>query len=358
MKHKIIYLSIVLCVALAVVVGSVQAQNKRVGTSAAPELLIPVGARDMAMGGSTIATSTGVEAIHWNPAGLGRLTHSAEGMFSSMTYIADINVSYGAVGASFGDFGVIALSVKTLDFGDIALTTEDDPENFSGRFFSPTFVTVGLTYARGLTDAVSFGGTVKIISEQIDRVSATGFAFDMGVQYNRLAGISGLSLGVAVKNVGPQIKFDGPGLYRNAVSTDGRRPNQKFKSEAASFELPSVVEIGLAYSGVAAENLSYTLNGSFTNNNLYLDEYNIGGEIGYSIEGVKLFGRAGMGLVPQAEKEDSDLLGNTFDGNLFGATYGVGVNYAAPGIDITVDFAQRQVEFFGANSVLSVKFGF
>jgi hypothetical protein len=36
----------------------------------------------------------------------------------------------------------------------------------------------------------------------------------------------------------------------------------------------------------------------------------------------------------------------------------VGVSYAAPGIDITVDFAQRQVDLFGANSVLSVKFGF
>lgn len=347
MKNNVVFLSLILCVAVAVMVSSVEAQiNKRVGTAAAPELLIPVGARDLAMGGSTTATSTGVEAIHWNPAGLGRLTHSAEGMFSSMNYIADIGVNYGAVGASFGDFGVIALSIKALDFGEIPLTTEDDPENFSGRFYSPTFVTVGFSYSRALTDAISFGTTIKLVSEQIDRVSATGFAFDMGVQYNRLAGISGLSLGVVVKNIGPQMKFDGPGLYRNAVSTDGRRPNQKFKSEAASFELPSLVEIGLAYSGTAAQNITYAVNASFANNNLFYDEYNLGGEVGYSLQNVRLFGRFGMGMAPQAEQ------------NIFGTTFGLGVSYATAGVDITLDYAQRQVELFGANSVVSLKLGF
>lgn len=348
MKYKYFSVVLALCVAMAGVFGSVEAQNKRTGTAAATELLIPVGARDLAMGGSTIATSNGVEAMYWNPAGLGRLKSSAEGMFSTMNYIADIGVSYGAVAAAFGELGVIGLSVKSLDFGDIALTTEDDPENVSGRFYSPTFVTVGLSYSRALTDAISFGTTVKIISEQIDRVGASGFALDLGVQYNTLAGISGLSLGVVVKNIGPQMKFDGSGLYRQGVASVGSRPAQMYKSEAGTFELPSLIEIGLAYGGATSQNVSYSVNGSFTNNNLYLDQYNLGGEVGYTWESLKVFGRAGMGLVPQADEK----------ANIFGATFGGGVNYAASGIDITVDYAYRQVEFFDGNSVLSLKFGF
>lgn len=346
MKHTLLVVALLVCV--AVVTDGAFAQNKRTGTAAASELLIPVGARGLAMGGSTIATSVGLDAIHWNPAGLGRMQSSAEGMFSSMNYIADIGVSYGAVGASFGEFGVLALSIKSLDFGEIPLTTEDDPENTSGRFFSPTFVTVGLSYSRAITDAIAFGGTIKIISEQITNVSATGFAIDLGVQYNRVAGIGGLSLGVAVKNVGPQMKFDGSGLYRNATSSDGRRPQQRYRSEAASSELPSLIEIGLSYGGMTAENLSYSVNGSFMNNNLYLDQYNLGGEVGYSFQEFKVFGRAGIGLVPQAEEKE----------HIFGATFGAGFQYQASGIDITIDYAYRQVEFFDANNVFAIKFGF
>jgi len=348
MTKKLSILAIVVCVALGCIVNSVAAQNKRTGTAAAPELLIPVGGRDLALGGSTIATSAGVEAIYWNPAGLGRLTRSAEGMFSSMSYIADINVTYGAVAGTFGDFGVVALSVKALDFGDIPLTTEDDPENVSERFFSPTYVTVGLSYARSLTDAISAGGSVKLVNEQVDRVSSSGVALDFGVQYRGLVGVSGLNLGVVVKNIGPQMKYEGPGLYRDAVAGGGRRPEQKYKSDAASYELPSVVEIGLGYSATMGDNMLWNLTGSFTNNNLYLDEYRVGGELGVMMDDLRLFGRAGLGMVPQADS-------NT---DIFGSTFGFGLGYLTGGLDLSVDYAYRQVEFFDANQVISIKVGF
>ena len=45
-----------------------------------------------------------------------------------------------------------------------------------------------------------------------------------------------------MKNIGPQMKYDGSGLYRNAISSDGDRPEQRFKSEAATFELLSTIE--------------------------------------------------------------------------------------------------------------------
>ncbi|MBI4428392.1 MAG: PorV/PorQ family protein [Ignavibacteriales bacterium] len=351
MKTKTSYLLMILCVAAAVVVSSSVAQNKRVGTSAASELLIPVGARDLSMGGAGLASSMGVNAIYWNPAGMARMgKSSAEAMFSSMSYIADIGVSYGAVAAQFADFGTVGLSVKSLDFGDIPLTTEDDPENASGRFYSPTFVTFGFSYARSLTDAISVGGTLKIISEQIERVSSSGFAVDFGVQYNGLVGVQGLLLGVTVKNIGPQMKYDGSGLFRLAVTTEGTRPEQRYKSETASFELPSVVEVGLAYDATVGENMNLMLNGAFTNNNLYLDEYKFGGEISMGMESVRLFGRVGGTMLPDA---DSDL-----KENIFGITYGFGLDYAAPGIGITIDYAYRSVELFDANNVFTVKFGF
>ncbi len=350
MKSRLLIGAVLLCVSLVLAFGTTFAQNQRIGTAAATELLIPVGARDMALGGSTIANSSGVEAIHWNPAGLGRLTHAAEAMFSTMSYLADTRMSYGAVAAQFGEFGVMGLSIRSLDFGDIPMTTVDDPEGLAGRTYSPTYMTLGLTYGRALTDAISAGATAKLISERIDRVSAGGFAFDLGLQYDGLVGVSGLQLGVVVKNIGPQISYDGGGLYRTAISTEGDRPEQRYKVEAASFELPSTLEIGLGYTGKVQDNMVYTLNGVFMNNNLYEDEYKVGGEYGIKLAPVELYARAGYGFVPRV-KEAED--------RIFRATLGFGIVYdISGGATLGIDFGYRQVELFDDNIAMAIKLGF
>ena len=110
MKSRFILWVSVCCLALLVVSSGVMAQNQRVGTTAAPWLTIPTGARDLALGGSSIATTSGLDAVHWNPAGVGRLSASAEGMFSSLSYIADINLTFAGVAGNFGEFGNLAPS--------------------------------------------------------------------------------------------------------------------------------------------------------------------------------------------------------------------------------------------------------
>jgi hypothetical protein len=346
LQMKIVLL---ICVAFTLVVTVAQAQAPRVGTSAASELLIPVGARDLAIGGASIATTLGVESIYWNPGGLGRMTESAEGMFSYMSYIADIGVSYGAVAARFGEFGTVGLSVKSIGIGEIPMTTADDPENESGRYFSPVYFVLGLSYGRQLTDNIGAGITAKVISETIDQVAANGFAFDIGIQYHNLASLSGLALGVTIKNIGPQMQFNGAGLLHDAVTTDGSRPVQPYSSVAASFELPSLVEVGLGYSAPVQNDMQWSLNTSFTNNNLYLDEYRVGGEFGYMFSGGGLFGRAGYSFLSDTQEGDQQV---------FGATFGVGINYQTEGTKITLDYAYRSAKFFDGNNVISVKLGF
>jgi hypothetical protein len=351
MNKRFTFGAFLLCLSVVMMFGTVGAQNQRTGTSAASELLIPVGARDFAMGGSSLAMSSGVEAIHWNPAGISRMSGSAEAMFSSMSYlnIADIQVSYGAAVATFGGFGTFGLSIKSLDFGDIPLTTVEDPENRSGATFSPTYVTIGLTYGRQITDAASVGVTVKLINETIARVSQSGVAFDIGLQYQGLLDVAGLQLGIAVKNIGPEMKFEGSGLLRSAVSSEGNRPEQKYASVAAGFELPSLIDIGLSYTGKIQDDMSYAVSGSYANNNLYEDEYKIGAEYGITISDISLFARGGYSFIPQVT-EASD--------KIFGATLGVGLNYKGAGTDVTLDFGYRKVKLFNYDTILSLKVGF
>ncbi|MCX6133676.1 MAG: PorV/PorQ family protein [Ignavibacteriales bacterium] len=347
MKQKAIFAAVLLCMAVMLLAVPALAQHQRVGAVAAPELLIPVGARDLALGGSSISTTKGVEAMYWNPAGLAHMDGGAEAMFSSMSYIADVNVVYGAVGGKFGSFGNVGFTIKSLSFGDIPLTTEDDPENVSGRFYSPTFVTVSAAYSRPLTDAITIGFGLKLISEKIDRVASSGFAFDFGVQYAGVVGVQGLNLGLAVKNVGPQMKFEGTGLYRQAIATGGNRPQEFYLLQAASFELPALVEIGLSYDYKLADNFNALVSGSFTNNNLYFDSYNGGLELAYSMEDVKLYGRGGYSAVPQNS-----------DNEIYGATYGFGLGYNLGGINLVLDYGYRSAKYFSANQVFSVKLEF
>ncbi len=354
MKNRSLFGTLILCVAMALMLGSVVAQpvegvqNKRIGTAAATELLIPVGARDMAMGGSSLATASGIDALHWNPAGLGRVSGAAEGMLSTMKYIADINVNYGAVGINFSGFGTVGLSVKALDFGDIPLTTAEDPEGFGGRTFTPTFITLGVSYARAFTDAITAGGTFKVISENYQRVTGSGFAVDLGIQYRGVAGFKGVNLGVALKNIGPQMKFDGPALLRLAQASDGRRPTQYYQSKASSWELPTSIEIGMAYERDINESLTYNVNGTFANNNLALDGYRGGAEVAYKMDKVRLAARGGMELSDKGE----------LDEQIFGPTAGFGFTYFSSGLDITIDYAYRTVDFFESNNMFSLKLGF
>ena len=99
--------------------GTIRSQ----GTAGASQLLIPVGAENIALGGSNIATVSGVDALYINPAGTSGLTSGAQISVSNMTYLADIDVTYAGIATSLGDFGNVGLSVKSLDFGEIAVTT-------------------------------------------------------------------------------------------------------------------------------------------------------------------------------------------------------------------------------------------
>ena len=358
MNKKIITFMVMVCVATALIVSDIQAQltqlvdvnvnNKRTGTSAASELLIPVGARGLAMSGANLATTVGIDAVYWNPAGLSLMGADAEGTFSSLSYIADIKINYGAVGIKFSGFGTFALSIKALNIGDILLTTVDDPEGVAGRTFAPSFVTIGATFARQFTDAISAGATFKLISEQMHRVSGKGMAIDFGLQYNGIAGIEGVKLGVAVKNMGPEMTFDGPGLLRQAIAENGRRPEQFYQSKAASWQLPTSIEIGLAYSSDLSPELSYNINSGFSANSLHLDSYRFAGEAIYTVGSVVLAGRAGFDLLDAGED----------DGEIFGPTFGFGFGWNAQNIDITIDYAYRTVDFFNNNNMFTVRFGF
>ena len=319
--------------------------GNRTGTGGATQLLIPVGPRGIAMGESNIATSYGVESLFWNPAGVARMgSGSTDVMFSHMSYIADIGVEYGAVSANFEGFGVVSLSLKSLSIGDIKVTTTQDPDG-TGATFAPQMLTAGLSYARELTDRIAVGLTANIVMETLGEVNTSGLAFNVGVVYESLADINGLSMGIVMKNIGPQMQYGGSGLLVLATAQDQSRPPQYVKIESASFDLPSSFEMGLGYKLNVGEVNSLQFSGAYQTNNFSGDEYKLGAEYGYD---KMFFARAGYQGAPQVSSENY----------LYGFTAGAGIHYDLSGIVVTVDYAYRDAKYFNGNHIFSLTLGF
>ena len=328
----------------ASVVYVAQAGNpKRTGTAGAQELLIPVGAKSLALGGANIANITGADAMYWNPAGLARTEAGTEVLFSQMNYIADIGVSYGAVNINAGDIGFFGFSVKSLGFGEIPRTTEDFPDG-TGELFSPTFVVGSASYSKLLNDRVSVGVVFNLISEKIMSTSSTGMGIDLGVMYHGLVW-SGLNLGIVVKNIGPNMSFDGSNLYRTADVATALRDAQFYKVETESFELPTDMEIGLSYTHKLSDLNVVTISSDFQNNNYLQDEYKFSGEYGYDN---MIFLRGGYVISPKTEA----------DAYIYDYSFGAGVNFDLGGVGFRFDYAFRNVKYFQANNVIAVSLAF
>lgn len=324
--------------------------TSKLGTAGGLEVLLPVGARGQALGGSNLATTTGIEAIHWNPAGLSKLNGSGEALFSHTNYIADIGLSYGAVAINAEGFGAVALSVKTIDFGNIAETTEDFPDG-TGATFSPVFSVVGLTYSKLLTDRISVGATVKVISETIGRTSATGFGFDAGVQYS-FAGdspLSGVKFAVALKNLGPTMQFDGADLERT-VEVPNSAPNAPTKNlrfNSQAFELPATLDMGVSYDYHLSDINRFTINTIFQNSNFGSDEYRAGVEYAFSEQ---IFLRGGYTYIPEIRKNVAT--------SIFGLSAGAGFNLDLGGMQVRFDYSYRDTEFFTGTNTIALQLNF
>ncbi|HEX7079190.1 MAG TPA: PorV/PorQ family protein [Candidatus Eisenbacteria bacterium] len=320
----------------------------RIGTAGAQELRIPVGAASIATGGSTVAWGNGLANIYWNPASLAS-TDQSEATASYSTYLADSKVNYGAVSTKLGSQGQVAFSAKILNIGDIVVTTEDAPEG-TGEILNPNFGVFGLTYARRVTDRVLLGLTGSYISEKVADVSATGFALDLGVQYD--TGWRGLRFGFAMKNVGPNMTYSGPNLEQRVI-LPGDDPSARphvVQLEPASFELPSYLQIGVSYDIPMGGDHHSTLFGTFQGNNFSTDEYRVGAEVPIGSFLALRGGYVGQAPVKAADRQQD---------YLYSYTYGAGFNFKLGDRPFALDWAGTHVgQFFDDTQQVSLHISF
>jgi hypothetical protein len=332
--------------------------DERKGTSGAAELLIQVGPRSSAMGGAAASDVTGVESIFWNPAGLAGMEGS-ELMFSHMNYFAGMDVNFAAVAAKAGAAGTVGFSAKVLSVGDVIVTTETAPDG-TGEILQPTFTVLTGAWGRQFTDRVNFGASVNLVNEHVASMSASGLAFDFGVQY--ATGWRGLMLAMTMKNFGTSMQYSGDNLDVNVQppGSDPTSTNRTLSFSSSKFEMPSYFTLSAAYDVYRQGQSSLRFRGAFQNNNFVGDnligaaEYNH--KDMFSLRG-SWFGTLTTTTDPltRNDKLSFDTGDDLYQGFAVGGTLNVKTGSSKLGVDVAWRPAS---EFFDDIYEVGLRFGF
>ena len=327
------------------------AGNKdRSGQAGATELLINPWARSSGWGNVSTANVKGLEAMFINVAGLA-FTKRTDLVFSHTTYLkgSDINIFAFGFSQRIGETGVIGMNVVSMSFGEINVTTPDSPEGGLGQY-KPNLLNVAIAYAKAFSNSIYGGITIKIISESIADVSAQGIAIDAGIQYVT-GDMEQVKFGIALKNIGPRMKFSGDGLLETAFFPE-QYNSFSMSTPSESFELPTALDIGASYDFYIGDWNRLTIAANFRSNSFGKDQF-MGG-LEYSLK-TYLMLRVGYTYEDGITKKEDRT--TVFTGPSAGITVSVPTN-KEKGSSIDIDYSYRATDPFSGTHSIGARFVF
>lgn len=159
-------------------------------------IAIGVGGRALGLGGTYAAAANDVTAGYWNPAGLSKLMYPQLTLMHDERFNGLINYDYGAVALPVGANASLAVSAIRLGVDNIAntekawidLNNDGIPQSNEIdynriTYFNTADWAVYFSYAKKVSDQLSYGANLKLIRRENGEASATGIGFDVGVQY-------------------------------------------------------------------------------------------------------------------------------------------------------------------------------
>jgi hypothetical protein len=186
-------------------------------------------ARAGAMGDAMTSLIGYRDALFHNPATMAEMHSLVNASFSVNSWIADIKyLSFGVViSPHSGDYGVIGISVQTVDYGDVQGTMVYN--NKDGYIdignMNPEALAIGIGYAKMISDRFGVGGQVRFAYQSLGKSVvpdiytgqlkskqnvANVIAFDFGTIYR--TGIKSLVFGMSVRNFSKEVKFEEEGF--------------------------------------------------------------------------------------------------------------------------------------------------
>ena len=276
-------------------------------------------------------------ALTHNPAAMAEMPGLLNLNVSVNDWIADIKyLSFSAIVSPLsGEYGVIGLSIQSVDYGDV-LTTMVRPDN-SGYIdtgvMDPAALAVGIGYAKAISDRFSVGGQVRFAYQSLGssvvpggnsyvtkQNVASAVTFDFGTVFK--TGIKSLAFGMSIRNFSQDVTY-----------------------EEESFQLPLLFTFGISanlldFTEFRGSNQSFILSCDVAHPTSHPEQLKIGAEY----EFMKVIALRGGYITGDSED---------------GMTYGVGISSAALGLgstDFRIDYSYTPFGVFNNVQRFSVSF--
>ncbi len=182
---------------LTVLAGESDFASLGYGEGAAEYLKLPRHAHSAALCGAVTAWQEELAGFQYNPAILDIVGipngYPITGTYSFMS----LDRKHVGVDASFAIGDYIAAALSLMNYGVDQIEERDEYGNFS-EYFDYRAITLAATVAGRLHWPISWGVTLRYISESMEYEAGNGFGFDLGATYRPIdelcIGISGLNV--------------------------------------------------------------------------------------------------------------------------------------------------------------------
>ena len=239
MKFHIISLVFIFTIVLSQEIDPPEAVTK-VATCAANWLKIESGVKGISMGGSQVASGSGISGIFYNPASIA-FTKSSEVYYSKSYYLAGISHNTLGYVTQISSSDYLGLYLFYLDSGEMEVTTVISPDG-TGEMFNVLDLSVRFLYGKQLTDRLRIGAAVKYFREDIYTAHMQSLVIDLGSNFD--TGIYGFILGMSVSNFGPEVQYEGDAL--DVTVDDDIAVAGKLSKITNKFPVPLTFRIGLS----------------------------------------------------------------------------------------------------------------
>jgi tetratricopeptide (TPR) repeat protein len=151
-------------------------------------------ARSMAMAGAFVGIADDASAAYWNPAGLTQIQRK--------DLVASYASLYDNTGFSSIDYAQPTMGIGTFGLGIVNLNTAGVPrrdrDGKQDGEFSASETALLLSHGFDLNSRWSFGSSLKVIRQQVDTYSGTGYGLDVAAMFRLVPAVQ---MGLTVRNM-------------------------------------------------------------------------------------------------------------------------------------------------------------